>query len=375
MKTKYNSVQFHGNTILEGKRSYFSFFTNSERRAALALITLNCRRQIFFHILSFFGYHKCNVIVNGMRQKDSINVIRKRSCPSKANYECSTYCPLNSTCLSGPCSREGALDRVFSSQYGMHVSPPTALYPKINLNNVAVSSTHGLFTTTNGDLYGFGRNQYGQLGLGDCEHRMTPELIPLDKRVDKVACGHGYSIISYQDGCFVSPVTIGVCGNNQSGQLGCGISSLYLGMRAMNEHRGKPRFLNVFFDATSRIKQISCGWSHSVLLLESGRVYSTGLGFLGRLGLGGEIPSTEFKEITRLQHENIVEVSAGDTHTVVRSNHKVFLFGEGIQYPIEILPEADSIIGVHAGVRYASIVCGNSTWTHIKTVDGRSLAL
>ena len=51
-----------------------------------------------------------------------------------------------------------------------------------------------MILTKQGELYSWGENQYGQLGLGDCEQRRAPHKIEYigEKVVKDVQLGHGY---------------------------------------------------------------------------------------------------------------------------------------------------------------------------------------
>jgi X-linked retinitis pigmentosa GTPase regulator len=50
----------------------------------------------------------------------------------------------------------------------------------------------------NGKLFGFGGNEYGQLGLGDKKHRVEPtELKFFEKmKIKKIYCGGYFTIIT-----------------------------------------------------------------------------------------------------------------------------------------------------------------------------------
>jgi alpha-tubulin suppressor-like RCC1 family protein len=45
---------------------------------------------------------------------------------------------------------------------------------------VAAGAEHSVAITEDGDLYGWGWGQYGNLGLGDTNNRLIPEKVNID---------------------------------------------------------------------------------------------------------------------------------------------------------------------------------------------------
>lgn len=66
----------------------------------------------------------------------------------------------------------------------------------------------------NGNMWSFGSNSYGQLGLGDFDDRSTPCPIQKVPKIVQISCGFQYSLILDRDGCVWS------FGWNDFGQLG-----------------------------------------------------------------------------------------------------------------------------------------------------------
>lgn len=83
---------------------------------------------------------------------------------------------------------------------------------------IACGSTHSAAVTDSGQLYTWGFNSFGQLGVGNCKHETIPRLVtfPSEKlRVSGVACGAYHTLILMTNGELMS------CGRNEFGQLGC----------------------------------------------------------------------------------------------------------------------------------------------------------
>ena len=47
---------------------------------------------------------------------------------------------------------------------------------------------HSIICTKNGDVYVFGSNQFGQLGLGNDEDKFTPTLLMENDSIKQIAC-------------------------------------------------------------------------------------------------------------------------------------------------------------------------------------------
>eukprot|EP00760_Papus_ankaliazontas_P004095 PhM_4_TR11690/c0_g1_i1/m.23729 len=93
---------------------------------------------------------------------------------------------------------------------------------RVNISNVAslaAGDAHFLATTQTGDLYAWGANQHGQLGLGDQLDRAVPERVPNMIGILSAACGDYHSVVS-------SAGVVHCAGDGRYGQLGCGSSML-----------------------------------------------------------------------------------------------------------------------------------------------------
>jgi hypothetical protein len=85
--------------------------------------------------------------------------------------------------------------------------------PKVKA--IAAGVAHSLALTESGEVYAWGYNDVGQLGLGDWEVRLTPTKVEGLPKVKAIAAGRPFSGV---DG-----VGRGLCvGDNADGQLGLG---------------------------------------------------------------------------------------------------------------------------------------------------------
>ena len=191
-------------------------------------------------------------------------------------------------------------------------SSPTLIPNLNNIVSIVGSEYHSIFLTSTGNVYTCGRNSYGQLGLGDNVDRNSPTLILNLNNVISIASGAFHTFFILSSGKAYS------CGINNYGQLGLGTSDL----------GGSPNPIPQLIPNFNNIIAIECGYSHSILLLSSGRAYSFGTNDYGQLGLGSS--DTDPHPIPTLipNLNNVIAVSCGRYYSAnLTSNGKVYSFG------------------------------------------------
>jgi alpha-tubulin suppressor-like RCC1 family protein len=66
---------------------------------------------------------------------------------------------------------------------------------------ISCGSRHALALTESGCVYSWGRNRFGQLGVGDEEDREIPTIVILkDVIIEKISCGRFHSLLPSRDG-------------------------------------------------------------------------------------------------------------------------------------------------------------------------------
>ncbi|XP_009077375.1 PREDICTED: probable E3 ubiquitin-protein ligase HERC4 isoform X3 [Acanthisitta chloris] len=136
---------------------------------------------------------------------------------------------------------------------------------------IAAGGAHSFVLTLSGAIFGWGRNKFGQLGLNDDNDRYVPTLLKSlrSQKVVHICCGEDHTAALTKEG---GVFTFGAGGY---GQLGHNSTS----------HEINPR--KVFELMGSVVTQITCGRQHtSAFVPSSGRIYSFGLGGNGQLGTG-----------------------------------------------------------------------------------------
>ncbi|XP_040567809.1 probable E3 ubiquitin-protein ligase HERC4 isoform X2 [Lepeophtheirus salmonis] len=134
---------------------------------------------------------------------------------------------------------------------------------------IAAGAEHSMIVTISGTVYSWGKNSYGQLGLGDVNNSYFPRQIRLLRSliIKFISCGNDHSVVLTEDGGVFS------FGQGRFGQLGHGSFNNELLPRKVMELMGTV------------VSQIACGARHTLALIPSReRLYSFGLGGSGQLG-------------------------------------------------------------------------------------------
>ena len=193
-----------------------------------------------------------------------------------------------------------------------------------NVNNIiqiAAGSAHSLALTSNGHVYSFGNNQYGQLGLENNINYDIPTLINNLNNIIFISAGSYHSLALDSSG------RVYAFGYNIYGQLGLG--KLNMGKLNMKDDPlnilGNNINVPTLIPDLNNIIQVSAGNNHSLALTSDGEVYSFGNNNHGQLGQGDNINRTNPVLIPGLI--NVESISAGNTHSMIFVNRKVYCFG------------------------------------------------
>lgn len=182
-----------------------------------------------------------------------------------------------------------------------------------------------------GLCYAWGRNEKGQLGLGDTLNRNVPTLIESLKDVKIVggSCGRHHTAFVTSDAHSYT------CGLNSMGQCGTGTVKKVKG--------GEDQQLTPVRALVEKVSSVACGAEFTMWLC-AGQLWSAGLPQYGQLGHGDDHqynasdssvkmvfdPQPTPKLIASLAEKTVTRVACGHNHTIaVCSDGGVWTWGFG----------------------------------------------
>lgn len=199
----------------------------------------------------------------------------------------------------------------------------------------AVSYHHSALVTDAGELYTFGMNDCGQLGLDHTQHQSTPQLVKLleGHEVTMVSCGLYHTIVCTASGELFS------CGKNDYGQLGMG-------------HSRQVKAPTIIPLANELVCFVACGYYHSIVVTTTGRAFSFGRNDYGQLGIGTKIHQNVPTIVTLSTSTRMIRAACGCYHTVMLSEQGgVYVFGRNNKGQLGNRSSADSLLPVPLKVR------------------------
>jgi len=164
------------------------------------------------------------------------------------------------------------------------VPRPVRGLASVTIASVACGDNHTLAATTDGQLFAFGRNQNGQLGLGHANDSLVPCPVAAlaGKKVTSVACGAEHSLCSTEDHAVFA------WGWGRYGNLGQGDCD-DRHVPCPVDCRGVPA------------AAVVCGWRHSAVVTADGDMWTFGWSKYGQLGHGDFVDHTKPKLVEGLR--------------------------------------------------------------------------
>ncbi|KAJ3674303.1 hypothetical protein LUZ60_004919 [Juncus effusus] len=271
----------------------------------------------------------------------------------------------------------------------LHLRIPKQISPKLfkfskskkNLNWVDISCgrEHTAAVASDGSLFTWGSNEFGQLGDGTEISSKTPKKVNFGQTefVKSVSCGASCTaaITEFKNNDGSVESRLYVWGQNQGSnyprlfrgafapntvfrQVSCGSVHVValseegllqawgynefgqLGRGFTCEGLQKPRVINAFarfLDEAPepiRIRHVACGEFHTAAISENGEVYTWGLGIQGQLG-HYSLQSLDKELIPRrvisLEGTNITQISCGGAHTAaITSKGSLYSWGADV---------------------------------------------
>ncbi len=249
---------------------------------------------------------------------------------------------------------------------------------------VACGNFHALAVTQEGDVFAWGSNARGRLGLGKGTQKEgafcargcggilvttpfffckgTPVRIPrtsfLHHRVMSVGCGLHHSVFLLDNG------TVYSAGCNEHGQLGrtkvggcCGFGPQPAAAAANNAVQGfrmlgsslEPEPVTLPFKAS--VVRVACGRHHVLALTTTGQLLAWGKNDVGQLGMASG-RDVALPQAVAGAWPGVRLFDAGRNHSVVAStDDRVWVFGQNVDMQLGLVDRADRTVPVE--VRWA----------------------
>ena len=178
-------------------------------------------------------------------------------------------------------------------------------------------------------IYSWGFSKYGQTGIENMNYILSPSITNFTQIINSEQFSqnieiepfsgesHSAFLIQEQDQTYLY-----MFGKNIFGQLGFGENSYIF----------EPLLLP---DFPEKIKKVSLGGEHSIILTSKNNIYVSGLNIFGQLGLGDFENRNTFTNINIYKNtlmnnkdEKIIDIAAGAQHSILLSNkHKIYYCG------------------------------------------------
>ena len=188
-----------------------------------------------------------------------------------------------------------------ASNIPVKVNNSSSTLPEKSVKYVALGTYHSAAITKYGSLYMWGYNNYGQLGNGSTTNSYTP--VKIMENVAAVSLGDYHSAAITKDG------SLYMWGENSDGQLGNGSTT----------NRSTP------VKIMENVATVSLGAWHSAAITKDGSLYMWGYNNYGQLGNGSTTNSYTPVKIM----ENVAAVSLGDYHSAaITKDGSLYMWGE-----------------------------------------------
>ena len=189
---------------------------------------------------------------------------------------------------------------------------------------IAAGNDHSVVLTSDGKLFAWGSNGFGQLGDGGGTNSPSPLAVTMNgnlagKIVTRICAGTYHNIVVTASG------EVFGWGMNDSGQLGDGTRT----------HRNvpSPAILGGAL-ATKTVTAASAGYLHSMLLTSDGTVFTFGSNEFGQLGDGTTIDRTVATTVTLsggLSGKTVVLIAGGHFHSMaLTSDGQLLSWGRNV---------------------------------------------
>lgn len=194
---------------------------------------------------------------------------------------------------------------------------PTLVESIDDIYKVSCGGEHSLVLTNSQKLYSFGDNSYGQLGLGDTNNRTLPTHCEINGFIDSISCGWWFSLVLIENGELFS------FGHNKNGELGQGDYTTRIGLWFVDNFSSTPTLI----PNLPPIREISCGIAHSMCIDDFGRLWTFGLNEEGQIGINDNREIIPQPVLVSDNISDVCSLSSGGLVTIFKTNEDIFVCG------------------------------------------------
>jgi alpha-tubulin suppressor-like RCC1 family protein len=233
-------------------------------------------------------------------------------------------------------------------------TPVTTLLGGTNWKSIACGNGHTVALKTDGSLWTWGRNNFGQLGVNNINGRTTPVTTLLGGNNWKsIACGGFHTIALKTDG------SLWTWGYNAYGQLG------------VNNTTSRSTPVTTLLGGNNW-KSIAGGFYHTIALKTDGSLWTWGRNSYGQLGVNNTT-SRSTPVTTLLGGNNWKSIAGGDFHIIaLKTDGSLWTWGNNFSGQLGVNNTTDRstpVTTLLGGNNWKSIACGGYHTVALKT-DG-----
>ena len=237
---------------------------------------------------------------------------------------------------------------------GVRATPVTTFAGGTNWKQVSGGSYHNAAIKTDGTLWTWGRNSYGQLGINDITDRSTPvTTFAGGTNWKQVASGRFYTVAIKTDG------TLWTWGYNYYGALGTNDTT----------QRNTPV---TTFAGGSNWKQVTCGYYHTAAIKTDGTLWTWGYNPYGQLGTN-DTTNRSTPVTTFAGGSNWKQVSGGYHNAAIKTDGTLWTWGFGTSGQLgtnDTTNRSTPVTTFAGGTNWKQVSCGGLYNTAAIKTDG-----
>ena len=223
---------------------------------------------------------------------------------------------------------------------------------------VSGGKDHSLALKNDGTLYAWGKNDRGQLGIGSTENKTTPQRVGSADDWKAISAGLSHSLALKIDN------TLYAMGGNLFGELGNGENNADL------TDTSKDKTAPIQIGTDRNWQTISASSYYSVALKDNGDLYTWGHNAIGQLGDGTDGAAANKNSPTRIS-TGWQSVSAGGLHVLaIKTDNTLYSWGYN-----RVGQLGDGTDGAAASKNSPTKVGSAADWKAVAGGDLHSLAL